>query len=165
MIKQPGFFDHTQEDLPLFSGTAPRVKGERFDPKPEVKQESFFDMRPQFNDAKKESPAIIDTTKIPLNVGYTIAKEEIESNPVPFRDRVNAVKDKINKSFREKGYQKAAAAKFTENIVKKYIIYHKYYHDQGLTPGVICIKLLENEVDDILKENDHDTLIELWWNN
>lgn len=51
--QQPSFFDETHEDLPLFSGTCPRAKGEIFKPKKHIKQYSLIDMRPKFKGYKK----------------------------------------------------------------------------------------------------------------
>jgi hypothetical protein len=101
MIKQPGFFDHTQEDLPLFSGTAPRVKGERFDPKPEVKQEAFFDMRPQFNDEKKER-------ELKANYNYThktfkgqLVSTDFLIEPMSLEDHQREIREKLIASCKE----------------------------------------------------------------
>lgn len=40
-MSQPSFFDKTQEDLPLFSGTTPRGKVKPFAPKPKPKQDAI----------------------------------------------------------------------------------------------------------------------------
>lgn len=45
---QIDMFADTSEDLPLFSGTAVSALEEVFSPQPEVKQESMFDLRPDF---------------------------------------------------------------------------------------------------------------------
>lgn len=50
---QPGFFDQTHEDLPLFSNTCPRVKASPYRPKPYHRQYSLIDMRPQFKAADR----------------------------------------------------------------------------------------------------------------
>ena len=45
MTKQKGMFDETQEDLPLFSGVAPRAKHPvPFDPPPDAQLHMFPDL-------------------------------------------------------------------------------------------------------------------------
>ena len=48
---QASFFDQTNEDLPLFSGTAQGAQGESFTPKVNDTQGTLFDMRPEMKGA------------------------------------------------------------------------------------------------------------------
>ena len=63
---QLGMF--TTEDLPLFSGTAPRATEEVFAPEPEIKQESFIETRPEFGQKLEDNLVKIKTASQALKL-------------------------------------------------------------------------------------------------
>ncbi len=52
---QANMFAETCEDLPIFSGAAPRCEPATFDPQPEVRTEPMFDMRPKLGDKWRQT--------------------------------------------------------------------------------------------------------------
>jgi hypothetical protein len=84
-------FASTNEDLPLFSNTTQAAHEELFAPKPEIKQESMFDMRPEIGQR-------IEDAQIKIKNGETPEPQPMETKPATRESSLlNALKDKLTR--------------------------------------------------------------------
>ena len=112
------------------------------------------------------SPAIIRTDTLPVNHEYTKTIKEIESNPVPFRQRISAARAALTKSFRARGFNKLEATELTSGVLHFYQVWSKWYNTQPIAPGTVDIQRLENELQTLIKTietADTNALVELYW--